>query len=577
MTSILAVPILLAIAGAVDMTRLIGVKETVRSAADAAALAAASSDLPTATERSALADKVFLANLTNGDVDLLVTNNALSESGGSGSPKQFTYSADVTMDDSATLVPIADFWSAKIASVVQAADQELDIALVLDNSGSMRSTDGGTSTRMQELITAANSFIDVFSSDGSTQISVVPFDSQVKVDLTAINAVAGQQVNPYAEVNCTTVALEDQAACISNQTTTTETTEVVTQQGFTMNCALMTGATTLESQWCAAGKTGFNLPTLGSAAYVTSSKRGRWCFFVCVTAYGISSSHYVASLQDGNYQISRTEGFCTSFSNYSEGSISPCSVLDYSNTSTTIFRQPSATPLVETVTTTTTAYSTTPATSKSEDQIAANANLLWLGTETYSGCVIDRLPDSDVTGFAAPVVGTTSEYPKANCATTTLATTAGLTTNFAALKSKINAMQPSHNTNITIGVAWGMEALSSSAPLTGVRNDSRKIMVIMTDGENTQNRWVDARYVSGGRTLINQTKSDLIDAKTLAACQTAKTNDIEIFTLNLIDADSAMLLSCSSGESYSYTASRGDLVETFEAIARKIKRIHLAS
>ncbi len=575
MTAIMAVPIVLVIAAAVDMTRLLGVKEAIRSAADAAALAAASSSLDTAAERSDLADRVFAANLDLAKVGSLIKSNALQETGGGATPRQYTYNVDVTLDDGATLMPIADFWNANVGSVVQAADQKLDIALVLDNSGSMHETDGGTTTRMQELIDAAQAFIDVFPADGMTQIALVPFDSQVKVDLAAINAVSGQQANPYAEIDCTTVAAEDLDLCIANQTTTTESNEIVTGNEFSMNCNLLSGATDQERLWCAAGRTGFDLPSLGTGAYVTSVKRGRWCYFFCLTGYGITASQYVATLQDGNYRITRHTGECASFSSYSVGDPSPCDTHDGSWL--TIFDQPASSSTTETVTTTTTAYSTGPATSKTEDAIAANANLLWLGTEPYQGCVIDRLPDADITGFAAPVIGTISEYPKANCATTTLATVSGLTTGFASLKSMIAAMQPSHNTNITIGVAWGMEALSASAPLTGVRSDARKIMVIMTDGENTQNRWVDARHLSGGTTLVNQTKSTLIDAKTLAACQTARDNDIEIFTLNLIDADSGLLQSCASGDDYVYSAGHDDLVATFEAIARKIRRIRLVS
>ncbi|WP_158598511.1 VWA domain-containing protein [Notoacmeibacter ruber] len=576
MTAVLAVPVLFSVAAAIDMTRLMSVKETVRHAADAAALAAASSNLTTETERQQLADKIFHANIDLQKVGPLIKANNLEETGGGGIPRQYVYTVDLSLSDSATLIPIDNFWNANIEAVVQAADEQLDIALVLDNSGSMREYDARTTTRMSELITAAQSFIDVFASDGSTQIAVIPFDSQVKVDLPAISAFAGVQQNPYAEVDCSDpdIAPADVELCTANQTTTTDTTTVVTDaKPFSMNCGLLVGATDLEQSWCEMGRPGFNLPASSTGAYVTGVKRGRFCFIFCIVGYGVEASQYTATVVDGRYKIARRSEECATYFRYEVGDASPCALHD--DTFGIIFNQPAPEPTTETITNTTTAYSITPGTAKAEGEIAPNASLLSQDMDAYEGCVIDRRTDYDVTGFVVPQPDSESEYPKANCATNTLATVTGLGTDFASLKNAVGAMQPSHNTNITIGVAWGMEALSAAPPLTGVRPNSRKVMVIMTDGENTQNRWIDARYVSNGRTLIDQSKSAEIDEKTLAACAIAKGQGIEIYTLNLLDADSAMLASCSNGEDYSYTADRGELIKTFEAIGRKIKRIHL--
>ena len=58
-------------------------------------------------------------------------------------------------------------------------------------------------------------------------------------------------------------------------------------------------------------------------------------------------------------------------------------------------------------------------------------------------------------------------------------------------------MSPAGNTNITIGLAWGLTLLSTQAPFTegepyGTENLT-KIMVLMTDGDNTENRWTSSR------------------------------------------------------------------------------------
>ncbi|RYH08409.1 pilus assembly protein [Tropicimonas sp. IMCC6043] len=66
---------------------------------------------------------------------------------------------------------------------------DIEIALVLDNSGSMRE---GTPTRLQLLKDAANEFIDAVArdeadQDGTTAISIVPFSEQVSLGETMFN------------------------------------------------------------------------------------------------------------------------------------------------------------------------------------------------------------------------------------------------------------------------------------------------------------------------------------------------------------------------------------------------------
>ncbi len=66
-----------------------------------------------------------------------------------------------------------------------------------------------------------------------------------------------------------------------------------------------------------------------------------------------------------------------------------------------------------------------------------------------------------------------------------------LTYDWSSLNTKIDAMTPTGNTNVTIGLALGFQTLSPvtpfNAPVPAV--DLEKVIVILTDGENTQNRW----------------------------------------------------------------------------------------
>jgi hypothetical protein len=128
-------------------------------------------------------------------------------------------------------------------------------------------------------------------------------------------------------------------------------------------------------------------------------------------------------------------------------------------------------------------------------------------------------------------------------------------------------MTPSGNTNITIGLAWGMAVLSSQDPYTegaapGTKDLSRAI-VLMTDGANTENRWT--------------TSATSIDARTQLACQAAKDGGIKVYVVRLVEGNSTLLKSCASSEETYYDVDVSDLVPAFKAIGEQLSQLHLSS
>ncbi|MCG6857985.1 MAG: pilus assembly protein TadG-related protein, partial [Salaquimonas sp.] len=81
-----------------------------------------------------------------------------------------------------------------------------------------------------------------------------------------------------------------------------------------------------------------------------------------------------------------------------------------------------------------------------------------------------------------------SSGPNLGCTTTPVTP---LTTSKTTIKSSIDAMGANGNTNIQAGVAWGWRTLSPKIPFTGGRDPSdttnRKYMIVLTDGNNTYN------------------------------------------------------------------------------------------
>jgi Flp pilus assembly protein TadG len=81
--------------------------------------------------------------------------------------------------------------------------------------------------------------------------------------------------------------------------------------------------------------------------------------------------------------------------------------------------------------------------------------------------------------------------PNYSCTTKpiTQLTDVGTVDGRAAIKSAIDAMEPNGATNVPEGMAWGWRTISSGEPFTGGRPESErgndKVVIVLTDGENT--------------------------------------------------------------------------------------------
>ncbi len=72
-----------------------------------------------------------------------------------------------------------------------------------------------------------------------------------------------------------------------------------------------------------------------------------------------------------------------------------------------------------------------------------------------------------------------------------------LSCNWTALNAKIDAMTPTGNTNVTIGLQMAWQTLSTGAPFnaSAAATDLDKVIILLTDGENTRNRWTIEQLV----------------------------------------------------------------------------------
>jgi Putative Flp pilus-assembly TadE/G-like len=198
---------------------------------------------------------------------------------------------------------------------------------------------------------------------------------------------------------------------------------------------------------------------------------------------------------------------------------------------------------------------------------------------TWNGCITDRDQPND----------TTNTTPKEN-------DTATPSTGFPAIQSnicptkilpqsyewktlhdKIDAMTPNGNTNQGIGLAWGWMSLTEGAPLNppAIVNDgitTRKILILLSDGLNTENRWYD--------------DAESIDARQKLACDNVKAAGVVLYTVHVNtdgDPTSTLLQNCASpddvepkGPKFFILTSANQVVSTFDLIGTSLTKLRLA-
>jgi Flp pilus assembly protein TadG len=182
----LAIPIMmLSIGAAVDYSRAGALKTRLQDATDAAVLTAAkAAPAMNDTDLLAATTKVFKANVSDpsAKIDSLKVSNGRRK-------VELTASATATN----MFLGLAGLSQQSIGAFAASvtADNNYEIALVIDNSGSMASSAGGKS-KMQSAKDAANKLIDTMMSSqaaaNKTKFSIVPFTLTVNIGSSYANA-----------------------------------------------------------------------------------------------------------------------------------------------------------------------------------------------------------------------------------------------------------------------------------------------------------------------------------------------------------------------------------------------------
>ena len=151
-----------------------------------------------------------------------------------------------------------------------------------------------------------------------------------------------------------------------------------------------------------------------------------------------------------------------------------------------------------------------------------------------------------------------------------------LTSDIDDIRAKVGLLNATGETYIPAGLLWGWTLLSHRSPLAdgvdpAVKPQVKKILVLMTDGENTKSATYPLH--DGGE------NHPLVDGLTSSLCDKIEADGIEIFTVafDVENANSvAMLNACASAHGGSFSADdASELANAFQLIGKSIVALRL--
>jgi Flp pilus assembly protein TadG len=156
-----------------------------------------------------------------------------------------------------------------------------------------------------------------------------------------------------------------------------------------------------------------------------------------------------------------------------------------------------------------------------------------------------------------------------------------LTTNFNDLRQTVADMKPRGCTNITLGATWGLTALMPGGPLNNTASAFKtanvdKIMVLLTDGNNTDSRQIHNPYFPYD-CPEGTSAAPKIDQRTGLSCDTVKSYGVKVYTVRVIDGNQSLLKSCAgNGGVYQEVKDAAELQKVFDTIRDSILSVRLS-
>ncbi len=218
---------------------------------------------------------------------------------------------------------------------------------------------------------------------------------------------------------------------------------------------------------------------------------------------------------------------------------------------------------------------------------------------TWTGCITDRTQPYDTTGDVTTPFPANQYYENSTAycsssASTELEPVIPLSYNWTALKTAVNAMQPTGGTDQAVGLAWAWQTLIPSSPVPAPAEDANttynRVIIILSDGLNTEDRWpVNGNGNTQNTGSGNSQFPGLIDYRQKLLCDNLKNATdskgnpmytiytIQVDTSTPADPTSTILQYCaSSPDKFYMLTSSSQILTTFNTIGTALSKLRVA-
>lgn len=579
------IPMCLLVFGVFDLSRMSVERRRLQDSLDAATLIAA---------RSTATDTATLTTLGNAALTSELGKTATSASFvGSTNGKQVTGTASVTIAPIILGLIGKKELTVGAQSVVVRAANNLEIALVLDITGSM------SGTRISDLKTAATDLVDIVVQDVQdpyySKVAIVPYSMGVNVG-TYADAVRGAIPSSALASAAWNTATTKTVSSFTAGTSSTVTTSAA--HGLAVNdYAMVLGS----NQSSMNGKV-LKVTSVGSTTKFTGANQSG-------TSITAGSSGTVYKCLNSGCTFVVTTKAAHVFQAGDQLTLAGITGLTALNSATPTINSVSGLALTTNLSgSASTSYATVTAgangtgsclsTSRS-DISCANLNFTNASgsakTLALSTCATERTGTYAYTDDAPTTALVGRNYPASSnpCPTPKITP---LTSDRTTLKNQISALDDGGSTAGQIGLAWGWYMVSpnfaylwpngTQKPAAYGTAETMKIVVMMTDGAfNTPYcKGVIASNAGSGsgsasdHINCNATNGDAT-AQAKELCTKIKAKNVIIFTVGF-DVDStakSMLTTCATKTSQAYfPATGGELKTAFKSIAQEISALRIA-
>ena len=196
---------------------------------------------------------------------------------------------------------------------------------------------------------------------------------------------------------------------------------------------------------------------------------------------------------------------------------------------------------------------------------------------TWNGCVVDRgdagapSPNNYDTNVIAPSSSNSATQFSAEQYSSCPQAVMPLSYDWSAMTTLVNNMSPAGNTNQAIGLAHGWMSLVGGGPYPAPpamdpNYTYQQVIILLTDGLNTQNRWY--------------TSQNSIDARQQLTCANIKAAGITLYTIQVNtdgDPTSTLLQNCATDSSkFFLLTSASQIVTTFNTIGTNLSKLRIS-